>query len=94
MMDRCRCRSGSSISSSEAGGAASTFAEISRTFRSPSESCAAPYSGPPFLLAVTCSLSLMKISIGMWDARSSSLMTAIGDSASASETRSSIRPSS
>ena len=46
MMDRCRCRSGSSMIRSVPLGAVKTFPAIIRAFLSPSDSSAALYSGP------------------------------------------------
>ena len=79
-MERCKCRSDSSIIMSVAGGAFKTLPDINKAFLSPSESSAALYSGPPSLLAITRPFSRMLMVMGIFDCRSSSLIIVIGAS--------------
>ena len=79
-IDRCKCRSGSSIMITAPGSAVSTLVPIRMAFRSPSESSAMLYGALPSLLANNCSPFSMEMSIGRFAILSSSLSTLRGDS--------------
>ena len=94
MMERCKCRSGSSIIRSVPLGAVKTFPATNIAFLSPSDSSAALYSGPPCLLAIRRSFVRMLMVIGMFDWSNSWLMTAIGASFFAASAADSISSAS